>query len=235
MLDTYLNRTRLLLANPAASSALYSDATLTNFINQARGQIAGENECVRVFAQAQASLNNRILNFTDVDVTGTPGVASIFKINQAIVTVNDGGAYMHPRSFQWFTLYYLGAIIPETGRPNTFAQYGQGSSGSLYFNPVPDDDYDLGLDCVCVPVDLTDDSTVEAIPYPWTDCVPYFAAYLAYLSAQRASDADRLFKLYETFAQRGRSMSNPMVLQNNYSQSNDQTLPNKLAAQPRSG
>ena len=65
----------------------------------------------------------------------------------------------------------------------------------------------MDWDCYCTPIVLVDDTTAEAIPYPWTDAVPYYAAYLAYLDAQRADDSDRMFKQYEMFMKRARNMS----------------------------
>jgi hypothetical protein len=52
-----------------------------------------------------------------------------------------------------------------------------------------------------------DDTTVEAIPYPWTDAIPYYAAYLAASNAQRAQDASSNFGQYEVFMKRARAMS----------------------------
>ena len=50
------------------------------------------------------------------------------------------------------------------------------------------------LDAFCLPTDMTmDNSVVEAIPQPWTDAVPYFAAHLAMLELQNYNAA----KMYE--------------------------------------
>ena len=65
----------------------------------------------------------------------------------------------------------------------------------------------MDWDCICTPVVLVDDTTAEAIPYPWTDCVPYFAAYLALMNSRRPEEAANMFKLYETFMKRARSFS----------------------------
>jgi hypothetical protein len=44
-------------------------------------------------------------------------------------------------------------------------------------------------DCMCLPMDLASDLDVEAVPDPWTDAVPYWAAHLAYLELQNHNSA----------------------------------------------
>jgi hypothetical protein len=82
----------------------------------------------------------------------------------------------------------------------------------------------LSCNAVCYPIPLVDDTTVEAIPYPWTDCIPFFAAYWALLSSQtqaRMADALNYYKMYEEFSDRARKASNPDTLRWMYQQSGD--------------
>lgn len=233
-LNSYLAQTRRLLQNPPAPTNLYSTADLTVYINLARSQLAGENECIRAYATLAVITGNRVANFTAIDtgVSATTGIAGVFNLKQVSVQVGDGALFLRPRSFQWFNQYHLMNVVPETARPSVYSQYSQGVNGSIYVDPIPDQDYTLNVDAVCYPIALIDDTTVEAIPYPWTDCVPFFAAYYAYMGAQRQGDADLMMKRYSEFASRGRSMSNPSVLPHIYPQSQDVTLMNKLGVQP---
>ena len=48
-----------------------------------------------------------------------------------------------------------------------------------------------------MPVNLTSGATPEAIQYPWTTPVAYYAAYLAFFNAQRFEDSDRMKKVYD--------------------------------------
>ena len=60
--------------------------------------------------------------------------------------------------------------------------------------PLPSQTYQFECDCFCLPTDMTLDNGVpEAIPQPWTDAIPYFAAHLAMLELQNYNAA----KLYE--------------------------------------
>lgn len=235
MLTSYENTTRFLLANPSASTNLYSATAVDLAINIARSQIAGEAECIRALGTLTLTAAQQVYPFSSINVSSVSGAAGVFNIKQITVQVGSGATYVHPRSFQWFNQYFLAQVVPETGLPSLYAQYSQGVNGSIYLNPVPDNAYVLNVDCVCYPENLADDTTPEAIPYPWTDCVPFFACYYLYTSAQRMADADRMYKQYQLYIQRARNMSNPSVLTGIYPQSQDMTLPNKLGMQPSQG
>lgn len=78
--------------------------------------------------------------------------------------------------------------------PTMCSQFGQGNGGSFYAYPLPSQVYQWEFDCFCLPSDmLMDNSIPEAIPQPWTDAVPYFAAHLAMLELQNYNAA----KMYE--------------------------------------
>jgi hypothetical protein len=100
--------------------------------------------------------------------------------------------------------------------PGIAAQFGQGVNGSLYMYPVPNAPYSLEWDCMCLPAAIATDTDPEVIPYPWTDAVPYFAAYLAFMSSGRNGDADRMWKLFEMFGKRARAFSQPRLMANPY-------------------
>ena len=131
------------------------------------------------------------------------------------------------------------------GPPAHWAQYAQGSAtpvsgssatGSFFIWPPPDNIYTLNCDCECYPITLANDSTVEAIPFLWTDAVPFFAAYYAFLTSQtgaRYGDADRMYNYYKEFLSRARSAANPDVLTSQYEQAPDPTIINKLGVSQR--
>lgn len=249
MLSQYETRTQQLLQNPNAPTTLYSLPNIDSWINQARGQLAGEAECIRVQGTLALTTGQRVYNFSSISI-GTPtatGVQGVINARQVLRVVASGYTWLRPRPFEWFTFYKLNNPLPQQGAPTEWAQYGQGAApqpslqsagGSIYVDPVPDQSYTLQLDCVCYPIILADDSTVEAIPYLWTDAVPYFAAYLALLSAQsqaRQADAERMFQRYTEFVNRARTFSTPSVLGPQYAQQANPVRQNQLGVQPRQG
>lgn len=239
-LSTYVAETRRLLQNPPAPTSLYATADLETYVNTARGQVAADGECVRAQGTLALTLGTRIYDFSSVN-TGTSsvtGVGGLFTIRQALVVIGDGQKWITPRPFEWFTYYRLNDATPTQARPTEWAQYKQGELGSIYVDPVPDDSYTLNVDCLAVPNDLAADGDVDAIPYPWTDAVPYFAAYLALLaaqSAQRQADAARMLERYNEFKDRARRYSNSTVLPYSHPQVQDPTMINQLGLSQRQG
>ncbi len=241
------------MQNPGAPSSLYATADLTSWINQARGQLAGETECIRVIGTIQTVVGQRNYDFSGLNI-GNPtvtGVAGAIHIRRISYNVGTGQKWIAPRGFEYFDLYFLNNPVPASGPPAEWSQYGQGasnigaisgkgtgaqSSGSFYVDPLPDTVYTLNCDCVCYPAVLAADNDPEAIPYLFTDAVPYYSAYLALLSSQtsaRQADAERMFGYYTTFVQRARHFSNPSVNRGMYSQEPDPTRINKLGLQQK--
>jgi hypothetical protein len=238
MLASYLTRTEQLLQNPGAPSSLYSTPDLTEYINLARGQMAGDAECMRIYTTLPVAGGTQQYPFSAVDLTSAVGVRGVLNIRTAWLQIASGQAWMRPRPFEWFSLYELNNPVPQQGQPKVWSQFAQGVDGSIFVSPVPDAAYVLQLDTLCYPIDLLDDTTVEAIPFPWTDAVPFLAAYYALLSAQsaaRQADADRMFARYEEYRNRARRFSNPVVMPYIYPQVGDPVRANKLGQQPAGG
>ena len=252
MLTQYTNDTKNLLQSPTAPIQLYSTTNLTRWINIARGQVAGESEAIRVIGTISTVINQRSYNFSaiNIGVPATTGAQGAMHVRSVTYNVGQntyglaGQQWIPPRSWEWFTLYHLNNPVPSVGPPTTWSQFGQGAAGtgtgssatgSFYVDPPPDAVYQLNLDCVCYPIALVDDTTIEALPYQWVDCVPFFAAYYAYLSSQtgaRQADAERMFNHYKEFLQRARQAANPSVNRSSYEQAGDPAQAAKMAIKP---
>lgn len=235
MLAQYRTDTQSLLQNPAATNTLYSVASVDRWINIARGQVAGEGECVRVNGTITTVVDQRAYNFSDIVLgnSAVNGVQGAIHIRSIGVTIGGGQQRLNTWPWEWFNQFMLSEPVPTSNVPTDWSQFaqgsagagsGSGSSGSFYLDPPPDSAYELTCDCVCYPITLVDDTTVEAIPYLWTDAVPFFAAYYALLSSQtsaRQADADRMMARYTEFLHRARQAANPSVLRYQYEQAQD--------------
>lgn len=252
MLDQYITRTQQLLQYPASNAAaLYSQTDITNWINQARGWVAGDGECIRVAGTLTLTAGTRTYPFSAINLgtASSDGVQGTIKVEQALFVIASGYQAITVRSIPWFWRYHLANPVPPSGQPKVWMQYGQGSApqpsaqlagsgGSIYFDPIPDQNYSILLDCVCYPYALASDSDPEALPYLFTDAVPYYAAYLALMSAQtnaRIAYAGQLRDLYREYINNARRVGTPSVLAGQYVGSPDLTLPNKLGAAPAQG
>lgn len=212
-LASYQSQTALLLHD--SSNQAYSLANLTTWINLARGQIASIGQCVRVLPTSNNTVNaQEVYNYSTVNgliaaqFTGVDSIITVLSvaINQA--SAGQGIKPMLPR-YAWgeFQAKLRAFNQGMTGYPQVYATYGQGVNGSIYLWPIPSGVYAMDWDCVCRPVNLVDDTTPEAIPYPWTDAIPFYAAYYAYMNSQRSEDAKTMFGLYKMSMDVARSTS----------------------------
>ena len=247
MLAQYLTLTQNLLQLPAAPSTLYPTALLTNYINIARGQIAGEGQCIRKIGTLTTTIGTRNYPFSSIVFMDT-AVQGAINVRRIMYAVGTGQKWIRGKSWEWFDFQRFNNPVPTSGAPTEWAQHSQGSagtgsitgegtgtmlSGSFYLDPIPDFAYTLNCDCCCYPIALTADTDVEALPYLWTDAVSYFAAYLALMSAQTSSrlqQAQQLFALYEQFMQRARNFANPELNNFAFAQSQDPTRANRLGS-----
>ncbi len=230
MLDQYVQRTQLLLKDP--SFEVFNDGDLTNYVNMARGQLAGQTECVRVLGTLAVTSSSQLYGFTSIQLGGLTSVQAVFSVNQITYAVGSGQKSLHSRSFPWFNTYILSQPAPTPGPPAVWCQYGPGVNSDLYVN-VLDGAYTLSLDCSCQPSNLSTDADAESIPYPLTDAVPFFAAYFAALTMGDKDKASDMYDEYKKFVGSGKGIDRPSVLPGNFGPDGDPFSPNRLGIQPR--
>lgn len=162
----------------------------------------------------QAVQGVEVYNFSDVNLDMYPGVLSIYRIQSVSLLFSQ---FRYSLSVYDFSTYQ--SLIRNWSQqwqyvPAVCAQYGQGVGGSFYFYPLPSQQYQVEFDCFCLPSDLVNDLSDEAIPAPWTDAVPYFAAHLGYLEIQNMNRAmgyldlfDKMIQRYSDYARVGRRVN----------------------------
>lgn len=164
----------------------------------------------------QTVLNQEVYQFSNIPLGNALGVASILAI-KSVSMIYENYRYSLPMySFSAYQAYIRRYPFQYSYVPTVGSQYGQGTNGSLYLYPIASQAYAYECDCFCLPIDLLTDTDAEAIPYPWTDSVGYYAAYLALLQLQRPNDARGYLELFDkmllrqSVAARPGRMSNPM-------------------------
>lgn len=230
---TYYQQTvRRLLLNDQ-TFARFNDFDGKDWINTARGQIAAESECIRVYSTLAIDTPTQQYPFSAIAFpAGTAGVAVVQSVRDITWQVAGGRKKVYSREWEWFNRFVLSTPIPVAGPPRYWAQYGQGTQGTIFVNQ-PDSPYTLFLDTVCLPSPLNSDTDPEALPGLWTDAVPYFATYMAFLQQGDRDNADNMMRLYSTFMQRARDGATPSELPHQFAGVPDQTLGNKLGIQQR--
>ena len=136
-------------------------------------------------------------NFSDIDVSVFPGVESVFFI-QSVSVIYANYRYSLPMyDFSTYQAKIRQYPYQYQYVPAFCSQYGQGAGGSFYAYPLPSQIYQWEFDGICVPQDLINDQSVDVIPSPWDDVVPYFAAHLAFLELQNLNAAEYYLNLFD--------------------------------------
>jgi hypothetical protein len=177
-------------ATSGASNAIFT-ATVDNSCSTVPGQEVYKFATFNTLAQ-----NNALF-------PGIQAVCGLFS-----VACSQGGTYkpmLTPKTWTEFQAYLRIYQNQAQNYPIYWSQYGQGIGGSFYLFPWPSQILQLDIDAWCIPVDLTTDATPEAIPLPFSDAVPYFAAYLALVDAQRMGDANEMKARADVYLQFSRA------------------------------
>ncbi len=230
-LDQYMQRTMLLLND--ADFATFNEADILTYVNAARGQIAGEFECCRAYVTLDVDNSTQQYNFADVGLTAYSTLSGILNVRQISYAVGSGQQMLHSRPFPWFNSFVLGTAVPQAGEPSVWSQFGQGSTGSIFVNLLSGP-FTLSLDVCAYPIPLVDDSTGEALPYQFTDAVPFLAAYYALLPVD-AERAKLIFAEYQKFGGRGRNQATPSVLPSSFAQAPDPFIQTRLGLTQQRG
>jgi hypothetical protein len=141
-------------------------------------------------------------DFSKVDLSQFPGVSEIYFVRSVSVIYSNYRYTLPMYPFSVYQAYVRQYPFQYQYVPTFCSQFGQGAGGSIYMYPLPSQTYQMDWDCLGMPQDLEDDLSVEAIPDPWTDAVPYMVAHLAMLELQNFNAATGYLALYDQFAQR---------------------------------
>lgn len=155
--------------------------------------------------------------WSSIDTSMFPGVGQVFWIqSMAVIYAN----WRYTPQYASFTKYQAKIRTYTTSSyqyvPAFFTQYGRGTDGSYFCYPPPSQTYPVEYDCLCLPIDLVDDTTPEAIPQPWQDAVKFFASGLSYLDLQSSNKAREQFELFDQFMHRYGAYAMPGRMMNQY-------------------
>jgi len=178
-LSGYITETRRLLHDVNAN--FWTNAELTDYINDGRGHLVQDTGCNRVLQ------NHTITTGTEtIDFSALPeGVRTLDVLNVILYWGNTRIPlyYLPWTDFNAQLRYWQ----TYTGRPIGFSMYGP---KKIYISPTADQDYACEIDTVVEPEDLSDSSPTETLPSPFTEAVPFYAAYLAKYQEQSYGEAE---------------------------------------------
>lgn len=203
------------------TQALHNPADLNVWINEARLQIALGSECLRQPATVAITAGQQSYAFADMTFVAAPtipaGLGGVGNVRMARLLLLSGGYQrIQMRAWEWFETYYLDVAISVPGPPAVASRLQPGISGTLWFAPVPDDTYTVTVDTVAYPAPLATDADSDALPVPWQDAVPFFAAHLALISVGDAQGAAEMWERYQTFERRSVQITTPSRIPRRY-------------------
>lgn len=202
-LNNYITKVQRLLHDPGVQ--FYSTTDLTAYINEARSQIAVESESTR-FLFIQNSVAGQEKYTFPTAVSLSTGFKDVIQVKG--IAIAWGGSLSTKPSvalIDWsmFQAQYRFYGTQFTGNPVIASFYGK----TVYLWPIPSGIFQMEWDTVTNVIDLATDTDAEAIPYPYTDAVPFYAAYIALLNAQRPQEAQQMFQLFTQYMQRGQAFT----------------------------
>ena len=176
---------RQLLHDP--SGLYWSTADLTAYLNsgmQERDLLSGIN---RNLYTLTLTAGTATYNFTTV------GNASIFDVVGITVRYGNLQVQLDQVSYTvllkqyqpWTTYQYV---------PRAFARQGH---SSVVLGPAPASAYVSVWDCCVYSPALVAGTDADPVPYPYTECVPYFAAYMAKLNERQIAEAQHYFERFQ--------------------------------------
>jgi len=178
-LNDYIFVTRRLLHD--ANANFWTDQELTIDINGARQRLVRDTGALRRLQTSTVTQGKEVYNFADLPEGDQ--TMDVLTINLYWGTTRVPLMYKPWTQFNAELRYYQSYI----GQPVAFSLYG---TNSFYIGPLPDQTYTIELDTVIRPVDMVNLSDVEVIKDPWTEPVPYYAAYTAKFKEQSYGEAE---------------------------------------------
>lgn len=171
-----------------ANSNYWSDTELTDYINAARLRVVADTGCNRVLQTHSLTANQETYLLTALP----QGVNTIDILNLSVLW----GATRIVLNYMPFTEFNAKMRAWQTflSRPAVWTRYGQ---GTIYVGPVPDQTYVAEFDTVCVPAALANPSDPETIVFPYSEPIPYYAAYKAKYKEQSYEEAQLFHDEYK--------------------------------------
>jgi len=157
-----------------------------------------------------------VYNFADVDLSQFPGVKSCIAVRSVSIIYANYRYSVPIYSFSTYQAMIRQYPFQYQYVPTFGSQFGQGASGSFYMYPLPSTTYQLEWDMITLPDDLIDNQSVDVIPEPWDDVVPYFAASLGFGELVNLNAARYYLDLFDQMCLRKSQYARPGRVVNPY-------------------
>ena len=155
-------------------------------------------------------------NISDIPLGHFPGVSKVFAVRDIQITYANY-TYGLP-CYPWSTYMTQIRQFPQQYIyvPTFCTRFCPGTLGAWNFYPLPSTIYPWHWDCLGLPIDLEDDQSVERVPEPYTDAVPYMAAAFGMEQLQNYNAARYYQDKYDQYVKRYAGYAQPGIITNPY-------------------
>lgn len=176
-LNTYITQCRRLLHD--ANGAMWPDAELTDYINEARNRVAQDTKCLRQVVTG--------LVLPSGTETYNPQTFITAPLGALLVDVMGISIYINNTriKLQYYAYTQFDAMMRYWVNYQQWpVAYSRVGATIIYVGPVPNQNYTSDWDIAVNPAALVVDGDPETIPVPFTDVVKFWACYLAKFKEQ---------------------------------------------------
>ena len=182
-LNDYITETRRLLHD--VNGNFWTNAELTDYINDARGHTVQDSGCRRILQNYTLTVGDETIDYLDLPQGNN--TIDILNINLYWGDSRWPMYYMAWTDFNAQLRFWQN----YNGRPIGFSIYG---AKTIYIGPKPDQVYEIELDTVVLPSPLVTGSQSDTdIQSPFYEAVAYYAAHKAKYQEQSYGESE-IFK-----------------------------------------
>jgi hypothetical protein len=182
-LNDYITETRRLLHD--VNGNFWTNAELTDYINDARGHTVQDSGCRRILQNFTLTVGDETIDYLDLPQGNN--TIDILNINLYWGDSRWPMYYMAWTDFNAQLRFWQN----YNGRPIGFSIYG---AKTIYIGPKPDQVYEIELDTVVLPSPLVTGSQSDTdIQSPFYEAVAYYAAHKAKYQEQSYGESE-IFK-----------------------------------------
>lgn len=145
----------------------------------------------------------------NIDVSTWPGVQSVYSVHIVSIIYANYRYNLPKYSFPVYQGLIRQYPFQYTYVPTFCSQVDRGDAAILFMYPWPSQEYQAEFYCACLPQDLVTNLSVDVIPQPWADVVPYFAASLAYGELQNLNASKFYLDLFDNMLLRKSNYESP--------------------------
>lgn len=194
-LSDYLGRLRRLLHD--SQDQYWPQADKIAYINEAIQQRDLDTGGIRRLGTFTLTTNVETYSFTDLSTAFSAPTANIFDIVGITLLYNGFRILLETLSYsEMVSVPGYRAYVTTFDRPAAWCRYGD---QTILVSPAPSTAYQIEIDALVysVPTLLSQGSDADALVFPYTYPVPFYAAYLCKQNERQYDEAQFFKELYQ--------------------------------------